>query len=190
MFARSQAPGKGISAGTSSRSEFARTKKKRLTVFSRFPPCRSGRNHRASAGSVVIAEARSGRELGSATSRSVSGARFVGVSAPPAAGAQSRAGPPPGSPSADRQSEERKPTRARRWLWRRRGRRTRGETHSRCPSSAVVLICKQVTCSSPDLPPHSVSPPLLLSSAVSCGSSAGRRSYEYFRTPSYSIAAH
>lgn len=37
----------------------------------------------------------------------------------------------------------------------------RGETHSRCPSLVLVIICKRVTCSSPDLPPHWVSPPLL-----------------------------
>lgn len=40
-------------------------------------------------------------------------------------------------------------------------RRARAELHklSRCPS--LVLICKQATCSSADLPPSSVSPPLL-----------------------------
>lgn len=52
------------------------------------------------------------------------------------------------------------------------GATARGETHSRCPTLVVVLICKQVTCSTPDLPPSSVSPPqfLLLFSTSSCGS--------------------
>lgn len=105
-------------------------------------------------------ETRRGSECGSVTPRSVGRAgRSLASSAAAAAAARSgsrRAEQPGGSRSRVGQREQLISADPR-LATARRGRR--GETHSRRPSWAVVMIiCKQVTCSSPD-PPPSVSHP-------------------------------
>lgn len=57
--------------------------------------------------------------------------------------------------TADR-SSERKMARVRAGRALQRGDEDEGESHSRCPSLDVLLICKHVTCSSPDLPPSPI----------------------------------